>query len=201
MVALPGHGPLSAARAGRHAPPGPLGLALPDDPGVGKPVVQSTPTLPVGRRRQPARDQPRPAGQHPGRNLESNSPTSVRPQPGSSRPSAPSAHPTAADPRCARPTALIPLTLRYPTSTRLLRTSSQSEPTAPQEQGRKDHRLRRPRATGRSHKPHKEPVRARRTTDTATRTEPQPGRRKQRKREGATVAAPHAPQELRNARS
>lgn len=41
--------------------------------------------------------------------------------------------------------------------------------------------------------PHKQPVRARRTTQTVTRTEPQPGRRKQRKREGATVAAPQAP--------
>jgi hypothetical protein len=42
---------------------------------------------------------------------------------------------------------------------------------------------------------------ARRTTETARRTEPQPGRRKQRKREGATVAPHTHPQELRNARS
>jgi hypothetical protein len=53
MVAYPAAA-LSAARAGRHAPRGPVGLALPDDPGVGKPVVRSAPTLLVGRRRQPA---------------------------------------------------------------------------------------------------------------------------------------------------
>ena len=201
VVALPGRGlgsrPSWAPRA-----PRPARAGLPNDPGAGKPVVQSAAGAP-GRPSPPARSR-----SATGPPVNTPAGTSSRTRPPASVPS-PAAHD-----RPHRPRTQQPPTRAAPVRPLLSRSHFATPPAhascAPAASRTSPHPKHRAARTidsdGRAqqdaaHKPHKEPVRARRTTQTARRTEPQPGRRKQRKREGATVAAPHAPQELRNARS